>query len=139
MNKWVVGLVVVVCLASVIYAVKAYDDDQHLLLHPKEWYTADLSLDAAYVNGTSDAVFVDVSVFRADDGFVNFTKATISDDYGNVLAKDYAFNRVVVSGQSATLIVNCNCTVLEKATVTLWASGWGTLSREITQGNPTPS
>ena len=63
MNKWVVGLVVVVFLASVIYAVKAYDDDQHLLLHPTEWYTADLSLDAAYVNGTSDAVFVNVSVF----------------------------------------------------------------------------
>ena len=136
MKKLAIGLVAVVCLILVIVAAKSWYDDQNLLLHPKEWYTADLFLDAAYVNSTSGAVFVDLSVYRADDGFVNFTTATIRDRNGNVLANHDAFNTVVVSGQSATLRVNCDCLVSEKATITICASGWGTLSREITQGNP---
>jgi hypothetical protein len=95
MKKWKVGLLLAVCLASVVAVVKAYDDDQHLLLHPKEWYTADPSLDAAYINGTADAVFVDVSVYWAKAGFVNFTTATVTDYNGNVLANDTAFDSVV--------------------------------------------
>ncbi len=124
------------CLASVIALVKAYDEDQHLLLHPKEWYTADPSLPAAYVNGTTNAVFVEVSVYWAEAGFVNFTTAVVTDYNGNVLANDTAFNMVVASGQSATLRVNCNCPITEKAMITLTADGWGTLSREVTRGNP---
>jgi hypothetical protein len=55
---------------------------------PKEGYTADLYLYAAYVNGTGGAVFVDVSVYWAEAGFVNFTTATVQDRDGHVLAQD---------------------------------------------------
>ena len=131
MNKWMVGCFVVVCFVLAIFPAKWYADSQNVLEHPKGM--AWINMEGAYVNGSANAVFVDVLVDEAPDGFVNFNRAVIEDGNYRLVAVDNTLNTSIAVGQSGTLRVNCNCTLLEEDYTVSISDSHNTWSRSITQ------
>jgi CO dehydrogenase/acetyl-CoA synthase beta subunit len=134
MNKWMVGCFVVVCFVLALFPAKWYADSQNVLEHPKgmAWVT----MKGVYVNGSADAVFVGVSVDDAPDGFVNFNRAVIEDGDYRIVTVNNSLNISIAMGQSGTLRVNCNCTVLEDYVV-LIGDSHNTWSHTITKDGMT--
>lgn len=109
MKKWLVGCLVVVCCALAIVPVKSYFDI-NVLEHP--YGSASVGITGVYFDGSVNAVFLNVSVWDAPFGVMNFNRATINDGVGNVVARDEGFNVTLAQGESRVLRVNCNCSVL---------------------------